>query len=76
MTLHSFAGMGSGEATLERCVQMATKNASQNWRRCKHLVIDEISMVDGQYFEVFIIYYFIHNLILNFYFKFYFFNKD
>ncbi|XP_026473370.1 ATP-dependent DNA helicase PIF1 [Ctenocephalides felis] len=51
MTLHSFAGMGSGEATLERCVQMATKNASQNWRRCKHLVIDEISMVDGQYFE-------------------------
>lgn len=52
-TLHAFAGIGSGEATIERCVQLATKSAvAQKWRKCKHLIIDEISMVDGKYFEV------------------------
>ncbi|XP_077295412.1 pif1 DNA helicase [Arctopsyche grandis] len=51
-TLHAFAGIGAGEATIERCVQMASKSAvAQKWKRCKHLIIDEISMVDGKYFE-------------------------
>lgn len=51
-TLHSFAGIGSGEASLSRCYEMATRaNSGQIWRRCKRLIIDEISMVDGSYFE-------------------------
>ncbi|XP_055613049.1 ATP-dependent DNA helicase PIF1 [Uranotaenia lowii] len=51
-TLHSFAGIGSGEAALSRCYEMASRpNTSQIWRKCKRLIIDEISMVDGDYFE-------------------------
>lgn len=50
VTLHSFAGIGDGEAGLTRCYEMASRVAS-NWRRCKRLVIDEISMIDGNYFE-------------------------
>lgn len=53
ITLHQFAGIGKGEATLENCYKMAQKPAkAQIWRRCKHLIIDEISMIDGKYFEV------------------------
>ncbi|XP_047738595.1 ATP-dependent DNA helicase PIF1 isoform X1 [Hyalella azteca] len=51
-TLHSFAGIGSGEATLEQCIAQARKPAVlRNWRLCQHLVVDEISMVDGKYFQ-------------------------
>lgn len=51
--MHSFAGIGSGEATLSRCYDLASRPAStQIWRRCKILIIDEISMVDGEFFEV------------------------
>ncbi|XP_053695061.1 ATP-dependent DNA helicase PIF1 [Sabethes cyaneus] len=51
-TLHSFAGIGSGEAGLQRCYEMASRpNSSQIWRKCKRLIIDEVSMVDGDYFE-------------------------
>lgn len=53
ITLHQFAGIGRGEATLEHCYTMASKPVkAQIWRRCKHLIIDEISMIDGKYFEV------------------------
>lgn len=56
VTLHSFAGIGSGDCTIERGIQMASKpSIAQVWRRCKILIIDEISMVDGEYFEVIII---------------------
>ncbi|XP_037959629.1 ATP-dependent DNA helicase PIF1 [Teleopsis dalmanni] len=52
VTLHAFAGIGTGESTLERCVQLASRSASaQGWRKCKVLIIDEISMVDGKFFE-------------------------
>ncbi|CAC5379554.1 PIF1 [Mytilus coruscus] len=51
-TLHAFAGIGSGRGTLEHCVQLASRTqVAQQWRKCKHLVIDEISMVDGEFFE-------------------------
>lgn len=34
VTLHQFAGIGRGEATLERCYQMASKPLkAQVWRR-------------------------------------------
>uniref|UniRef100_A0A1I8PC33 ATP-dependent DNA helicase PIF1 n=1 Tax=Stomoxys calcitrans TaxID=35570 RepID=A0A1I8PC33_STOCA len=52
VTLHAFAGIGGGEATLQRCYELASRPASaQAWRKCKRLIIDEISMVDGQYFD-------------------------
>ncbi|CAG9564653.1 unnamed protein product [Danaus chrysippus] len=52
-TLHAFAGIGDGSGTLENLCERATKSAlvAQKWRKCKHLIIDEISMVDGLYFE-------------------------
>ncbi|XP_054083630.1 ATP-dependent DNA helicase PIF1 isoform X2 [Zeugodacus cucurbitae] len=51
-TLHAFAGIGGGDYGLARCIELASRPASaQIWRKCKRLVIDEISMVDGQYFE-------------------------
>ena len=53
VTLHSFAGVGSGEAPLQQCVEMVRRRKAvlEAWRKCRHLVIDEISMVDGRFFE-------------------------
>uniref|UniRef100_T1GYR2 ATP-dependent DNA helicase n=1 Tax=Megaselia scalaris TaxID=36166 RepID=T1GYR2_MEGSC len=52
VTLHSFAGIGGGDFGLKRCLEMASRPATaQNWRKCKRLIIDEISMVDGEFFE-------------------------
>ncbi|XP_046883344.1 ATP-dependent DNA helicase PIF1 isoform X2 [Hypomesus transpacificus] len=51
-TLHSFAGMGSGAAPLEQCLELAQRpGVLQHWTSCQHLVIDEVSMVDGQFFD-------------------------
>ncbi|XP_042234134.1 ATP-dependent DNA helicase PIF1-like isoform X3 [Homarus americanus] len=51
-TLHAFAGIGSGHASLEQCVQLASRKVvAQQWRKCKHLIVDEISMVDGVFFK-------------------------
>ncbi|KAL1378068.1 hypothetical protein pipiens_015839 [Culex pipiens pipiens] len=37
---------------MQRCYEMASRPTSASiWRKCKRLVIDEISMVDGDYFE-------------------------
>ncbi|XP_043221533.1 ATP-dependent DNA helicase PIF1-like [Amphibalanus amphitrite] len=52
VTLHSFAGLGRGTASLEQCVELASRpGVLQHWKRCKHLVIDEISMVDADFFQ-------------------------
>ncbi|XP_066594179.1 ATP-dependent DNA helicase PIF1 [Prorops nasuta] len=52
ITLHQFAGIGLGSAVLERCYQLASRpSIASIWRRTKHLVIDEISMVDGEFFD-------------------------
>jgi len=54
VTLHAFAGMGTASsATLEQCVATvrAKKAVFDGWRKCKHLIVDEISMVDGRFFE-------------------------
>ncbi|KAM3965684.1 pif1 DNA helicase [Aphomia sociella] len=52
-TLHAFAGIGDGSGTLEVLSERAMKLplVAQKWRKCKHLIIDEISMVDGTFFE-------------------------
>lgn len=51
-TLHQFAGIGTGDASVEHCIQLASKpNVRAVWRRCRHLIIDEISMVHADYFD-------------------------
>ncbi|NXF32368.1 PIF1 helicase, partial [Nyctibius bracteatus] len=51
-TLHAFAGIGSGKAPLEQCIQLAERpGVRQHWLACQHLIIDEISMVDGKFFD-------------------------
>lgn len=47
------AGIGSGQASVDHCIELARRpHVQQAWRKCRHLVIDEISMVDGMFFEV------------------------
>ncbi|XP_072525236.1 ATP-dependent DNA helicase PIF1 [Salminus brasiliensis] len=51
-TLHNFAGIGSGSAPLEQCLELAQRpGVRQHWTGCKHLIIDEISMVEAQFFD-------------------------
>ncbi|CAJ0576068.1 unnamed protein product, partial [Mesorhabditis spiculigera] len=51
-TLHSFAGFGVGGIPKEDCLRIVEnkKQALQAWKQITHLVIDEISMVDADYF--------------------------
>ncbi|XP_062843848.1 ATP-dependent DNA helicase PIF1 [Trichomycterus rosablanca] len=51
-TLHNFAGIGSGSAPLEQCLELAQRpGVLQHWTSCKHLIIDEISMVEAEFFD-------------------------
>ncbi|XP_034559678.1 ATP-dependent DNA helicase PIF1 [Notolabrus celidotus] len=51
-TLHSFAGIGSGAAPLEQCIELAQRpGVLQHWTSCRHLIIDEVSMVEAQFFD-------------------------
>ncbi|PIK44881.1 PIF1 5'-to-3' DNA helicase [Apostichopus japonicus] len=50
-TLHQFAGIGTGSQPLKQCIELASRQArKKTWRKCKHLIVDEISMVDGEFF--------------------------
>ena len=55
-TLHSFAGVGasSEDLTLEQMIPRIIQrpNVSHAWRKCKKLIIDEISMVSCQFFDL------------------------
>ena len=38
---------------MKQCIELAKRpNVLQGWRKCRHLIIDEVSMVDGEFFEV------------------------
>uniref|UniRef100_A0A8C6TDJ2 ATP-dependent DNA helicase PIF1 n=1 Tax=Neogobius melanostomus TaxID=47308 RepID=A0A8C6TDJ2_9GOBI len=52
-TLHSFAGQdGSGSAPLAQCIELAQRpGILQHWTSCRHLIIDEVSMVEAHYFD-------------------------
>lgn len=51
-TLHNFAGIGSGSAPLVQCIELAQRpGVLQHWTSCRHLIIDEVSMVDAQFFD-------------------------
>ena len=53
VTLHSFAGIGLGKEPVPELVKKIKKNqkAKNRWMRTKVLIIDEISMVDGDLFD-------------------------
>ncbi|KAH0602822.1 uncharacterized protein H6S33_008472 [Morchella sextelata] len=53
VTLHSFAGIGLGKEPVADLVKKIKRNvkAKMRWLRTKVLVIDEISMVDGELFD-------------------------
>uniref|UniRef100_A0A8C0H2P9 ATP-dependent DNA helicase PIF1 n=1 Tax=Chelonoidis abingdonii TaxID=106734 RepID=A0A8C0H2P9_CHEAB len=51
-TLHAFAGIGSGKVPLNQCIELAQRTGvRQHWLSCQHLIIDEISMVEGKFFD-------------------------
>lgn len=54
VTIHSFAGIGLGKGDRETLVKkvMDDKKAVKRWKRCKVLIIDEVSMLDVQLFEL------------------------
>lgn len=50
-TLHRFAGIGLANGSIDDCKKkVSNSSAAANWRKIKHLIIDEISMVDGDFF--------------------------
>ena len=53
VTLHSFAGIGLGKENVPELVKKIKRNqkTKQRWMRTKVLIIDEISMVDGDLFD-------------------------
>jgi len=53
ITLHSFAGIGLGRESVDQLVKKIKRNnkAKTRWLRTKVLIIDEISMVDGDLFD-------------------------
>jgi ATP-dependent DNA helicase PIF1 len=53
VTLHSFAGIGLGKEPVPDLVRKVKRNlrAKNRWIRTKILIIDEISMVDGELFD-------------------------
>mmetsp|Transcript_45478 Transcript_45478/g.116363 ORF Transcript_45478/g.116363 Transcript_45478/m.116363 type:complete len:587 (-) Transcript_45478:404-2164(-) len=52
-TLHSFAGIGRGDAPFDVLVRKANRpETRRKWLACKVLIIDEISMVDGATFDL------------------------
>ena len=53
VTLHSFGGIGLGKEAVPELVKKISRNAKvkNRWIRAKVLIIDEISMVDGDLFD-------------------------
>lgn len=54
-TIHHFAGIGGfsqNDKTVEELVRMAQSRRGAQWRACKVLIIDEISMLDGPLFDL------------------------
>ncbi len=53
VTLHSFAGIGLGKESAVDLVKKVKKNlkAKTRWLRTQVLIIDEVSMVDGEMFD-------------------------
>ena len=51
-TLHQFAGMGTGGGTVDQCIALASRpHKAEQWKRCQCLIIDEISMIEADFFD-------------------------
>ena len=51
-TLHQFAGIGTGQGSLQQCITMATRpSKAEQWKKCQTLIIDEVSMIDSDFFD-------------------------
>ena len=52
-TIHSFAGIGLGKEEVPELVKKIRRNqkAKHRWMRTKVLIVDEVSMVDGDMFD-------------------------
>lgn len=51
MTIHSWAGMGLGEGHPTEIVKKMSRMATPRWKKAKVLIIDEISMISGLFFD-------------------------
>ena len=53
-TLHSFSGIGLAKGSIEEIFASVTRSQKRmvTWRQLKVLIIDEISMLEGQIFEM------------------------
>ena len=53
ITTHSFAGVGTGNESIEILIERvkSKKQAVKRWRETQILVIDEISMISSSFFE-------------------------
>ena len=52
-SLHNFAGIGLGNGTVEELVDRISRNkrVCDRWKKTKCLIVDEISMLDGDLFD-------------------------
>ena len=52
-TLHAFAGVGLGNEPLQRLIARVrgNKRAKKRWKRCRSLLVDEVSMLDADYLD-------------------------
>ena len=54
-TIHSFAGMTSPDINptyiYKQILNQSTKEVINHWKTCEVLIIDEISMIDGRFFD-------------------------
>jgi ATP-dependent DNA helicase PIF1 len=55
MTVHSFSGVGKGEDGVIKLKESVTRTrrTKKNWKDCKVLVIDEVSMV--RIYQIFVV---------------------
>jgi len=53
ITIHSFAGLGIHDSDINQTLKRIRQNESavERWHACEVLIVDEISMLDGQLFD-------------------------
>lgn len=53
ITFHAFAGIGLGDGDVDELVEriQSSNKTFEKWRKCRTLVIDEVSMIDGDLFD-------------------------
>ena len=53
-TIHSFAGVGIADKPISDLIKIAShsSNTKKRWRTCQVLVVDEVSMLSADYFDI------------------------